>query len=122
MVKAAMSRAAEKGAVWDGAAQQHSTLLLGPVQQEPVPDTGDYFKREWLLRSTISRRGPARGHGGSDYAVTADGGDPNVAVASQRRSTITGSIGTSTGASYPTMNSWNVDACGGARGIPNGRS
>ncbi|MEN6545302.1 MAG: phage terminase large subunit [Armatimonadia bacterium] len=50
-------------------------------QQRPSPETGDYFKREWLRpydkapdRSTLSI------YGGSDYAVTSDGGDYTVHV------------------------------------------
>jgi len=48
-------------------------------QQKPVPDTGDYFKAEWLKPYD---KAPAldtlRVYGGSDYAVTADGGDYTV--------------------------------------------
>lgn len=50
-------------------------------QQEPSPETGDYFKREWL--HAVDHL-PPRDHmliyGGSDYAVTADGGDYTVHV------------------------------------------
>ena len=45
-------------------------------QQRPAPEEGDYFKRDWLkpydkppVRETL------RIYGGSDYAVTAEGGD-----------------------------------------------
>lgn len=48
-------------------------------QQRPAPEDGDYFKAEWLKPYT---RAPAketmRIYGGSDYAVTADGGDFTV--------------------------------------------
>lgn len=48
-------------------------------QQRPTPETGDYFKEEWLRPYD---RAPAREnlavYGGSDYAVTADGGDYTV--------------------------------------------
>jgi predicted phage terminase large subunit-like protein len=48
-------------------------------QQAPTPDDGDYFKAEWLKPYD---RSPAletlRVYGGSDYAVTADGGDFTV--------------------------------------------
>jgi predicted phage terminase large subunit-like protein len=48
-------------------------------QQEPTPDEGDYFKEEWLRPIDIL---PAYKHlrvyGGSDYAVTQDGGDYTV--------------------------------------------
>lgn len=45
-------------------------------QQKPAPEEGDYFKAEWLRPYD---KAPAldtlRVYGGSDYAVTADGGD-----------------------------------------------
>lgn len=45
-------------------------------QQRPAPEEGDYFKTEWLKPY---EKAPAldtlRVYGGSDYAVTADGGD-----------------------------------------------
>lgn len=48
-------------------------------QQRPAPEDGDYFKAEWLKPYT---KAPAketmRIYGGSDYAVTADGGDFTV--------------------------------------------
>jgi predicted phage terminase large subunit-like protein len=48
-------------------------------QQEPVPDTGTYFKAEWLLPVDIlPPRDTLRVYGGSDYAVTANGGDFTV--------------------------------------------
>lgn len=48
-------------------------------QQEPAPDTGDYFKREWLLPvDNLPPRESLRVYGGSDYAVTASGGDFTV--------------------------------------------
>lgn len=48
-------------------------------QQQPTPDTGDYFKAEWL-RSTekLPPLETMRVYGASDYAVTADGGDWTV--------------------------------------------
>lgn len=50
-------------------------------QQNPVPDEGDYFKADWIRTVDIL---PDRSHlniyGGSDYAVTADGGDYTVHV------------------------------------------
>lgn len=48
-------------------------------QQAPSPETGDYFKREWIIPVEIIP--PLREmfvYGGSDYAVTADGGDYTV--------------------------------------------
>jgi predicted phage terminase large subunit-like protein len=48
-------------------------------QQKPVPDEGDYFKAEWLLPvQSVPPRSEMRVYGGSDYAVTADGGDYTV--------------------------------------------
>lgn len=50
-------------------------------QQEPSPETGDYFKREWL--HTVDELPPRRNmriYGGSDYAVTSEGGDYTVHV------------------------------------------
>ena len=48
-------------------------------QQRPSPDTGDFFKAEWLKPYD---RAPAREtltvYGASDYATTADGGDFTV--------------------------------------------
>lgn len=50
-------------------------------QQKPVPDSGDYFKAEWLKPY---EKAPARDtltvYGASDYAVTAGGGDFTVHV------------------------------------------
>jgi predicted phage terminase large subunit-like protein len=50
-------------------------------QQRPAPETGDYFKEEWL-RSYASEppRATLNVYGGSDYAVTSDGGDYTVHV------------------------------------------
>lgn len=45
-------------------------------QQTPTPDEGDYFKSEWL--HTVDNLPPIdtmKFYGGSDYAVTSDGGD-----------------------------------------------
>jgi len=48
-------------------------------QQVPAPDTGDYFKREWIVPvDAIPPREEMMIYGGSDYAVTADGGDYTV--------------------------------------------
>ncbi|GJE14264.1 hypothetical protein FOHLNKBM_5337 [Methylobacterium longum] len=50
-------------------------------QQVPVPEGGSYFEREWIKPSKGS---PAREglnvYGGSDYAVTRDGGDYTVHI------------------------------------------
>jgi len=48
-------------------------------QQRPAPEDGDYFKREWLhTYETLPARETLKVYGGSDYAVTADGGDYTV--------------------------------------------
>lgn len=55
-------------------------------QQEPTPDTGDFFRAEWLIPVTSSpanareAAGAFRFYGGSDYAVTSEGGDYTVHV------------------------------------------
>jgi predicted phage terminase large subunit-like protein len=48
-------------------------------QQRPAPEEGDYFKSEWLRPYEHKPdRKTLRVYGGSDYAVTADGGDFTV--------------------------------------------
>lgn len=50
-------------------------------QQRPAPDTGDYFRREWIIE--VDHLPPVENmavYGASDYAVTADGGDYTVHV------------------------------------------
>lgn len=48
-------------------------------QQVPSPETGDYFKREWIVPvDVIPPRETMTIYGGSDYAVTAGGGDYTV--------------------------------------------
>jgi predicted phage terminase large subunit-like protein len=48
-------------------------------QQNPVPDEGDYFKSEWIKPTDIMpAQNTLRVYGGSDYAVTSDGGDYTV--------------------------------------------
>lgn len=48
-------------------------------QQVPVPDTGDYFHKDWLRSvPTLPPRESLRIFGGSDYAVTDNGGDFTV--------------------------------------------
>jgi predicted phage terminase large subunit-like protein len=45
-------------------------------QQSPAPDEGDYFREEWLkARDIVPSHKTLRVYGGSDYAVTKDGGD-----------------------------------------------
>jgi predicted phage terminase large subunit-like protein len=48
-------------------------------QQRPAPEEGDYFKSDWLRPyETPPARDTMRVYGGSDYAVTADGGDYTI--------------------------------------------
>lgn len=53
-------------------------------QQEPTPDTGDFFRAEWLIpvdsapKNAREAAGAFRFYGGSDYAVTSEGGDYTV--------------------------------------------
>ena len=48
-------------------------------QQRPAPEEGDYFKAAWLKPyDKLPLRETLRVYGGSDYAVTADGGDYTV--------------------------------------------
>lgn len=50
-------------------------------QQKPAPDSGDYFRREWIHE--VDKLPPLETlaiYGGSDYAVTADGGDFTVHI------------------------------------------
>ena len=48
-------------------------------QQRPAPEEGDYFKAAWLKPyDKLPAIGTMRTYGGSDYAVTADGGDYTV--------------------------------------------
>jgi len=50
-------------------------------QQAPSPETGDYFKREWIhLVDKMPPKETLSVYGASDYAVTADGGDYTVHV------------------------------------------
>jgi predicted phage terminase large subunit-like protein len=50
-------------------------------QQRPTPDEGDYFKTEWFKPvHKLPDPKTLRVYGGSDYAVTADGGDYTVHV------------------------------------------
>ena len=46
-------------------------------QQRPAPEEGDYFKVDWLKScDELPPKDTMRFYGASDYAVTADGGDP----------------------------------------------
>lgn len=70
---------------YDVPALEKIKLAIGPrdwsalYQQRPAPETGDYFKREWLIPvDVIPPREEMNIYGGSDYAVTSDGGDFTV--------------------------------------------
>lgn len=70
---------------YDVAALEKIRLAIGPrdwsalYQQRPSPETGDYFKREWLVPvDVIPPREEMNIYGGSDYAVTSNGGDFTV--------------------------------------------
>jgi predicted phage terminase large subunit-like protein len=57
-------------------------------QQRPAPETGDYFRKEWLRPvETLPPRETMRVYGASDYAVTSDGGDYTVHVVAGMDST-----------------------------------
>lgn len=50
-------------------------------RQDPTPEEGDYFKTDWLKPyASLPDIKTLRVYGGSDYAVTADGGDYTVHV------------------------------------------
>lgn len=50
-------------------------------QQRPAPEDGDFFRKDWLRPvPKLPPRDSLRIFGGSDYAVTADGGDYTVHI------------------------------------------
>ena len=60
-------------------AKRDARVWSALYQQEPVPDAGGYFQREWLIPvETLPKREDLRVYGGSDYAVTSNGGDYTV--------------------------------------------
>jgi predicted phage terminase large subunit-like protein len=73
---------------WEGTADlDRKRRAVGPrewsalYQQRPAPEEGDYFKAEWFRPyDKVPDRSTLRVYGGSDYAVTADGGDYTVHV------------------------------------------
>jgi predicted phage terminase large subunit-like protein len=72
---------------YDVPALEKIKLAIGPrdwsalYQQRPAPETGDYFRAEWLRPYDVApERQTLNVYGGSDYAVTADGGDYTVHV------------------------------------------
>lgn len=65
----------------DRKAESDARTWSALYQQEPTPDTGDYFKREWLIPVTnVPARPELRVYGASDYAVTKAGGDYTVHI------------------------------------------
>jgi predicted phage terminase large subunit-like protein len=69
----------------DGEELARKRRAVGPrdwsalYQQRPAPEDGDYFKKEWLKPyDKPPARDTMRVYGGSDYAVTAEGGDYTV--------------------------------------------
>jgi predicted phage terminase large subunit-like protein len=62
-------------------AQRDARRWSALYMQRPVPEEGDYFKREWLRYfDSPPARDTLHIYGASDYAVTADGGDWTVHV------------------------------------------
>ena len=62
-------------------AKRDSRTWSALYQQSPAPATGIYFERDWLRPAhSMPRREDLQIYGGSDYAVTADGGDWTVHV------------------------------------------
>lgn len=60
-------------------AKRDTRTFSALYQQRPVPETGDYFKADWLRPvPTLPPLSSLRTFMGSDYAVTADGGDYTV--------------------------------------------
>jgi predicted phage terminase large subunit-like protein len=72
---------------YDATTLEKIKLAVGPrdwsalYQQQPTPDTGDYFKAEWFRSvETLPPLDTLRVYGASDYAVTSNGGDYTVHV------------------------------------------
>lgn len=62
-------------------AQRNARSWSALYQQRPMPESGDYFKREYLrYYEAAPARSTLHVYGASDYAVTADGGDWTVHV------------------------------------------
>jgi predicted phage terminase large subunit-like protein len=60
-------------------AKRDSRTWSALYQQRPSPAEGTYFERDWLRpANSIPRREDMRVYGGSDYAVTSNGGDWTV--------------------------------------------
>lgn len=72
---------------YDAKSLERIRSAIGPrewsalYQQRPSPEEGDYFKANWLKPyDKLPALETLRIYGGSDYAVTADGGDYTVHV------------------------------------------
>jgi predicted phage terminase large subunit-like protein len=72
---------------YDIAALKRIKLAIGArdwsalYQQRPTPEEGDYFKAEWFKPvAKLPDPKTLRVYGGSDYAVTGDGGDYTVHI------------------------------------------
>jgi predicted phage terminase large subunit-like protein len=62
-------------------AKRNPRIWSALYQGRPAPDEGSYFKREWIVDvDRMPERDSLRVYGGSDYAVTSDGGDYTVHV------------------------------------------
>lgn len=60
-------------------AKRDARVWSALYQQEPTPEEGDYFKAEWIVPvQSLPPLAEMRVYGGSDYAVTSDGGDYTV--------------------------------------------
>lgn len=60
-------------------AKRDARVWSALYQQEPTPEEGDYFKAEWIVPvQSLPPVAEMRVYGGSDYAVTSDGGDYTV--------------------------------------------
>jgi predicted phage terminase large subunit-like protein len=60
-------------------AKRNPRIWSALYQGRPAPDEGSYFKREWIIDvDRMPERSALRVYGGSDYAVTSDGGDYTV--------------------------------------------
>lgn len=60
-------------------AEESAMMWSALYQQSPAPEDGDYFKAGWLKPyEKAPHRDTLRVYGGSDYAVTSDGGDYTV--------------------------------------------
>jgi predicted phage terminase large subunit-like protein len=59
-------------------AKRDTRLWSALYQQQPTPDEGDYFRAEWFKTMAPPPREQMRIYGGSDYAVTSQGGDYTV--------------------------------------------